>query len=337
AIVAKALEKDAKYRFQTALEFRDALEGFLTSSGKPMRQEEVGHQISQMFSTTREEVQKQIQVHMEKVANAATVEAPAFGAPSKALQGGTGAALPQILGASGSGSGIVPNFGQGTGASIPPRDVTGAHAAPQAEQKKSPVVLVVIAGFLGLLLVGVIMLVVIGLRHPQPGAPESQQVANQSNSSLASPNSGSTAPLAINQGGTVPPTTGSDSVFPQQGAAETGTAPSATDTPNAPTTDTTKHSGGSHTGHGQSHPQPTQQPTAAPPPTEEGGFLTLDTYPWTKVSEGSKVLGSTPLVHVALSAGSHTLTLENPDQGIKQQTTIAIKSGETVTKRLGLK
>jgi hypothetical protein len=42
-------------------------------------------------------------------------------------------------------------------------------------------------------------------------------------------------------------------------------------------------------------------------------------------------------VHVALSAGSHTLTLENPDQAIKQQTTVSIKAGETVSKRLGLK
>jgi len=159
---------------------------------------------------------------------------------------------------------------------------------------------------------------------------------NGSGSSLASPNGTATAPIAVNQGGT--PTTGSsDSPF-QQGTSATATEPSpqtaqasSADTPNQ------KHGSG-HTsgGHSTSH-SPPPQPTAAPPPSEEGGFLTLDTYPWTKVSDGSKVLGNTPIVHVAMSAGSHTLTLENPDQGIKQQTTITIKSGETVTKRLGLK
>jgi serine/threonine-protein kinase len=65
------------------------------------------------------------------------------------------------------------------------------------------------------------------------------------------------------------------------------------------------------------------------------GFLTLTTYPWTRVSEGGKVLGNTPLYKVPLSPGEHTLTLENPDKGIKQTTGVTIKSGEVTAKQLG--
>jgi serine/threonine-protein kinase len=67
------------------------------------------------------------------------------------------------------------------------------------------------------------------------------------------------------------------------------------------------------------------------------GFFTFDTYPWTRVTEGGTVLGTTPLIHVALSAGTHNLMLDNPDQGIHQAYTVTIKAGDTVTKRLGLK
>jgi serine/threonine-protein kinase len=67
------------------------------------------------------------------------------------------------------------------------------------------------------------------------------------------------------------------------------------------------------------------------------GFVTFDTYPWTKVSEGGTPLGTTPLVHISLPAGSHTLTLDNPDQGIHQTYALTVKAGESVTKHLGLK
>jgi serine/threonine-protein kinase len=65
--------------------------------------------------------------------------------------------------------------------------------------------------------------------------------------------------------------------------------------------------------------------------------LTFDTYPWTRVSEGATQLGTTPLVRVGLSAGTHTLTLDNPDQGIHQTYSVTVKAGEATTKRLGLK
>jgi hypothetical protein len=49
------------------------------------------------------------------------------------------------------------------------------------------------------------------------------------------------------------------------------------------------------------------------------------------------VLGTTPIVHLALPAGSHVLTLDNPDLGIHQTYTATIASGATFTRSLGLR
>jgi eukaryotic-like serine/threonine-protein kinase len=78
-------------------------------------------------------------------------------------------------------------------------------------------------------------------------------------------------------------------------------------------------------------------PSSSTATTVGGGFLTLDTYPWTRVSEDGRDLGVTPLVHLALPAGAHMLTLENRDQGIKQSYAVTVPAGETVSKRLELK
>jgi hypothetical protein len=84
------------------------------------------------------------------------------------------------------------------------------------------------------------------------------------------------------------------------------------------------------------HVPPATVPPAAPA-ADTLGYVTFDTYPWTKVSENGASLGTTPLVHLALPAGSHTFTLDNPDQSIHQTYVLTVKAGESVTKRLGLK
>ena len=74
-------------------------------------------------------------------------------------------------------------------------------------------------------------------------------------------------------------------------------------------------------------------PVAAAP--EGPGFLTLSTEPWTKVSVGTALLGSTPLYKARLEAGKQTLTLVNEGKGINTTRTVVIKSGEVT--RLDLK
>lgn len=81
--------------------------------------------------------------------------------------------------------------------------------------------------------------------------------------------------------------------------------------------------------------RPSPAPAATSAEEKSGtGYLTLDTYPWTRVSLGGRVLGDTPLVRAQLPAGTHTLVLENSGEKIRQTTVVTIKPGETVSRRL---
>jgi serine/threonine-protein kinase len=92
-------------------------------------------------------------------------------------------------------------------------------------------------------------------------------------------------------------------------------------------------------------PVPWSRPVHAPPPparrdpaasaaSAEGGFLTLDTYPWTQVTLGGRALGTTPLVHLPLPAGTHTLTLDNAAENVHRVTVVVVKPGEVTSRRL---
>jgi serine/threonine-protein kinase len=86
-------------------------------------------------------------------------------------------------------------------------------------------------------------------------------------------------------------------------------------------------------------PESTKQAEAVPSPAEPvaaPGFLTVDTTPWSIVSENGKQLGQTPLVHVELSSGVHVLSLKNPELGIATSYTVTIQPGKTVVKRIGI-
>lgn len=81
---------------------------------------------------------------------------------------------------------------------------------------------------------------------------------------------------------------------------------------------------------------PATTPSSAPAATasQGTGYLTLDTYPWTRVSFQGRVLGVTPLVRVELPAGTHSLEVENVEQGIHQTVTVTVPRGDVVSKRM---
>jgi serine/threonine protein kinase len=81
---------------------------------------------------------------------------------------------------------------------------------------------------------------------------------------------------------------------------------------------------------------PRQAAQGSSEPKKEG-FLTFDTYPWTNVSEGGRPLGVTPLNRVPLSAGSHTLLVENPEHGISETHVVTITAGKVTRGRLSLR
>ncbi len=327
-VIAKALEKDPALRYQTAAEMRDALESYISTCGTNVRQEEVGKLVTTMFQKVREEVQRQIQTHMSAVGNAtSTQELAALTLDSLRRfdhSGSNPSSQLMALGVgSGSGSGVISN--------------PGALGAP--EEKKSKKGLLLFGGVAVLLLgvVGVIAFMAGGRSEADAnaakaaGAGSSQLVAQP----LVQP---STAATQLPIAKPVEPAATAAPVATASAVAATTTPPVV-----APPKVETHHGGGSA-------PRPQPAPVAvapkpavavdapAPAPKEEGqGFLTLDTYPWTKVSEGSRVLGTTPLIKLSMGAGSHTLTLENPEQGVKQTFSFSIKNGETVSRRLAFK
>ena len=62
------------------------------------------------------------------------------------------------------------------------------------------------------------------------------------------------------------------------------------------------------------------------------GFLRLGSKPWTKIAVDGKDSGlTTPQTHLRLNAGSHKITLSNPQFGIVNSFTVDIKTGETET------
>lgn len=73
-----------------------------------------------------------------------------------------------------------------------------------------------------------------------------------------------------------------------------------------------------------------------PAVTAELATLTLDTVPWTVVYLGTRKLGETPLVRVAIPAGTQELILENPDQKLRETYVVTTKPGQDYKARLDL-
>ena len=62
-----------------------------------------------------------------------------------------------------------------------------------------------------------------------------------------------------------------------------------------------------------------------------------NTRPWSTISVDGVAVGNTPQMNLKVSAGTHTITLENPQFGIKQKLTVTVRPGETVTRVVTLK
>ncbi len=338
AIVARALQKEPADRFQTAQEMRDALEAYIASSGHPIRQDDIGRRVSAMFQKVREEIQRQIQIHMEGVTQVplstgelATLtqdsikQIPKAPVPEPAASG----QLPMLnVGSSGSGSGVVANLSGPGYATFPPpaQPQQPQVAAVESSRKRGLALWLFLAAVVGLLAV-----VALGFGKDRfaggsvPTAQGTTPFTEPSSPPAPSPNVPTIATVVT------------ATAEPSSTAVEPPSNPPPTGTPHF-----TGHTPQPVAHHPSPHPAP--PPPASPPPAatnppsdDSTGYLTFDTYPWTRVSENGRPLGTTPLVHVALPPGTHVLTLENAEQGIKQSYTVTVKGGETVSRRLGLK
>ena len=72
------------------------------------------------------------------------------------------------------------------------------------------------------------------------------------------------------------------------------------------------------------------------PARAASGFLTVRTAPWSKVFEGGRLIGITPMANVPLAEGTHTLTFVNPDLPPLKKT-VNVRAGEEARVSLELK
>ena len=91
-------------------------------------------------------------------------------------------------------------------------------------------------------------------------------------------------------------------------------------------------------------PEPAAVPTPEPPPADPmppapapavPGRLHLDCTPYAVVTFEGRRLGVTP-IDVELPAGTHTLTLRNPEAGLQTTYRVTVRSGETTTRTVAL-
>jgi len=328
AIVHKALARERADRYGTAQEMREALLTFAARSGD-IRTTEIAAIVSELFATKREQVativrQRLVQTQAEEAEldpsglRLSTANVPIMDEQSDR-------SIPSIP----SGAKSLPS-------SVTPHGVVQqVSSAPPAPSTSKKTVNVLVACLLALLLVvgGLAGVVVSNIQSKSaPPAATAMMEATSITAKSAPPAPrpehapiAEARPSAHEGPEPAKPEPPKPAEHPKTGEpARPFTAPAVAQRP-------------THPPQPQPQPQPETRPApqpAATAPESEQGYLTLDTYPWTRVTLNGRVLGNTPLVRVALPAGTHVLTLENTQDNVKQTTTVIIKPNETVSKRL---
>ncbi len=313
----KALAKDPSERHQTADELRAELEAYLESSGTNVQMPDVSMAVAQIFHEERAKTRTQIENHIAALkARKEDEKLPSLRpAPPEPQTQDSSVGLHQAT---------------PPGTEVPFEDSV-AMQQYQANRTKRLIAAAAVLLVGGLTIGGFF----IGARLRKDAA--------HANAATAEPAVGS---VALNT--TTPPATQTaDTPSPREATPTVATpTPTPDDTGKKASATVARGGGGPATRWTppparqpppQPHPAPQEtKPPQAPAPVEDKGtgFLTLDTYPYTRVSTGGRVLGDTPLIRFPLPAGTHVLTLENSNEKLRQTTVVTIKPGETVSKRL---
>ncbi|MCB9621115.1 MAG: PEGA domain-containing protein [Sandaracinus sp.] len=91
--------------------------------------------------------------------------------------------------------------------------------------------------------------------------------------------------------------------------------------------------GAETTSSGTSEPPPAMNPE---PAAGGSGALRINSRPWSQVFVDGRLIGNTPQMNIALSAGRHQVTLVNPDFNVRHTISVNISAGETVTRIVDL-
>ncbi len=334
AIVAKALERDVDKRYATARDMRNDLEEYIAAAG-PVSHDEVGALVTSMFAKVREEVKQRIQREMRSAAGSMTTDELARISLESTETGesvGAGAFAHEVS----TPLPDVPSLPVAPLPKVKPLRMPPADLFPSLPSIEPPPLKPRERAWRGtvIFLGSLCVLAALAARFPEYVPFRSSHAHDAATTNAAD------VPRADDGAGALP----SASPVPTAAPALLAVAPSAEAAaavaivPPAPLAEvdasTTKPPWHRPM---PSHTVATVLAPSTEPPAEAPGFLTFDSFPWTRVSEGSRVLGTTPLVRIALASGTHTLSLENPEQHLTQTVTVTIKPNETVVKRLALK
>jgi len=321
-IVARALQREPEDRYPTAAEMRDDLQRWLASTGVHVGRSEISAQINAAFGDT-------IEVQRRLVA--------------RAVERGQTLRTQGTLRTSTTPTPITQaSFGrEASGGSVTPLAVQSPIPPPMPPRKSRGAVWIA-AGAALLIVVAVsgTWFVSKGIRRDDVRADEAQPGATRSAANQAT--SGDTRqepvspavgnPLAAGSTTTdalrAPDNANNAAVNLPIGAAASAAQRAANRRRRGAVPVVTARL-----------PTPAVRVEVAPeasPAASAPGFLTLDTTPWSNVTLGGRALGATPLIRVPLPEGSHTLVLTNPDEGVTTQYRVTIRSGELVTRRVGL-
>ncbi len=312
--VMRALSRVPSERFATALEMRTALETYLSTTAEHVTAESIGALMRETFASHRESMARRIQNALRDGVSVTDLGAVAEWDPET----GSGPSASKLLSRSASRSIAMPRQSH---AEVPVAEITMPLVAAPPARRHTPI-------FVLLVLLGIVAGVAITLWSLREPAPVMAQAAPPV---LAVPDAPPSALLPV---GPI------DSPLPQATSPAPAEArpavPASPGSPAAARPAAATPAGKPRKEPGSAAPeQPTK--TAETPKSAastESGLLSLDSYPWTKVSENGRVLGTTPLLKLALPAGVHTLTLENSAENIRETVVVTIKPGETTSKRL---
>jgi serine/threonine-protein kinase len=346
SVVHKALEREPENRYATALEMREALQTYIASKGGP-RAEDVAVLVRELFTRQREETQKIIRERLATLAaevnqtgESKPVTAEVFAQldtenrglrltdhPGSLNSGPSGGSISLARGASSVSS--LSSLSRSGGSFTPGAVVQSpTSASPPTKQASSRKLVPVLLASLAVLLVTVgtlLGVVVSGSKTKEVNAATSGETKT---SVAASP-----PPKVDDLSKTAPRPTAETKSTETKAETKDTAAATAPAKPAAPVAQ--PQSGWRPTP--ASAPSPKSDPAPKDEPTnnaEAPGYFTIDTYPWTNVSIDGRAVGQTPIVKVPVSPGTHTVVLENPTDNIRQATTINVKSGESISKRL---
>ena len=339
-ICDRALQRDPERRWPSAAAMKGEIDEWIAAASKTSSRVTLSAYLKETFAADMSEQRSRIRACLEQVNQTGS-----FGALTASsmleLPSLTAGTDTRVEGRSGSRSGATPppNAAKPEGLrAAAPNSTLDTHATGASDRRA----LYAAAGAVLLLAVG--------------GSASWLGSVERSGPTSSAPGSGEpfgTVPLPLEPApavappvGVAPAVEGAAASAPEEpvapAAAEVESDPAAVapvtePRPNEPTRRRTSRGGEAAT-EAAATPEPAPGPEPAPPGPADvppPGRLHLDCAPYAVVSFEGRRLGITP-IDVELPAGSHTLTLRNPEAGIETTYRVTVRSGETTSRTVAL-